>query len=78
MAGDLRDPKSGTTPTRRRRDRPMSAGQVLIVGVIAFGLAALLNSQTLLDMANRQPFNSASRDIALAITKPLHSIAGAS
>ena len=50
---------------------------MLIVGAIAFGLAALLNSQTLLDMANRQPFNSATRDIALAITKPLHSIAGA-
>jgi len=55
----------------------MSAGQVLIVGAIALGLAALLNSQTLLDMANRQPFNSASRGIALAITKPLHSIASA-
>ena len=50
---------------------------MLIVGAIALGLAALLNSQTLLDMANRQPFNSATRGIALAITKPLHSIAGA-
>src|SRR4051794_37492757 len=77
MAGNMRDPKPGTTPPRRRRDRPMSAGQVLIVGAIALGLAALLNSQTLLDMANRQPFNSASRDIALAVTKPLHAIAGA-
>jgi hypothetical protein len=54
----------------------MSAGQVMIVGIIAFGVAALLNSQTLLDMANRQPFNSATRGIALAITKPLHAIAG--
>jgi hypothetical protein len=77
MAGNVRDPRTGTAPDRPRRDRPMSAGQVLIVGIIAFGLAALLNSQTLLDMANRQPFNSATRDIALAITKPLHSIAGA-
>ena len=50
---------------------------MLIVGAIAFGLAALLNSQTLLDMANRQPFNSATRGLALAVTKPLHSIAGA-
>ena len=55
----------------------MSAGQVLIVGAIAFGLAALLNSQTLLDMANRQPFNSATRGVALALTKPLHSLASA-
>ena len=77
MAGNVRDPRSGTTPKRPRRDRPLSAGQVLIVGAIALGLAALLNSQTLLDMANRQPFNSATRGIALAITKPLHSIAGA-
>jgi uncharacterized protein len=77
MARNVRDPRSGTTPSRPRGDRPMSAGQVLIVGAIALGLAALLNSQTLLDMANRQPFNSATRGIALAITKPLHSIAGA-
>ena len=77
MAGNVRDPKSGTTPKRSRRDRPLSAGQVLIVGAIALGLAALFNSQTLLDMANRQPFNSATRGIALAITKPLHSIASA-
>jgi len=55
----------------------MSAGQVLIVGAIALGGAALLNSQTLLDMANRQPFNSATRGIALAFTKPLHSVANA-
>jgi hypothetical protein len=59
------------------RERRLSAGQVLIVGVITFGLAALLNSQTLLDMANRQPFNSATRGLALAITKPLHAVAGA-
>jgi lysophospholipase L1-like esterase len=77
MAGNVRDPRSGTTPKRPRRDRPLSAGPVLIVGAIALGLAALLNSQTLLDMANRQPFNSATRGIALAITKPLHSIASA-
>src|SRR5436190_19649372 len=78
MAHDLRPSRPATKPPRRApRDRPMSAGQVLIVGAIALGLAALLNSQTLLDMANRQPFNSASRHIALAITKPLHSIASA-
>jgi hypothetical protein len=55
----------------------LSAGQVLIVGAIALGLAALLNSRTLLDMANRQPFDSATRGIALAVTKPLHSVAQA-
>jgi len=30
MAGNVRDPRSGTTPKRPRRDRPLSAGQVLI------------------------------------------------
>jgi uncharacterized protein len=77
MARNVRDPRSGTKPSKPRGDRLLSAGQVLIVGAIALGLAALLNSQTLLDMANRQPFNSATRGIALAITKPLRSIAGA-
>ena len=59
-------------PRRRIRERPLSAAQVLIVGAIAFVLAALLNSQTLVDMANRQPFDSATRGLALAVTKPLH------
>src|SRR5436190_18242413 len=78
MAHDLRPSRPATKPPRRApRDRPMSAGHVVLVGVIALGLAALLNSQTLLDMANRQPFNSATRGIALALTKPLHSVASA-
>ncbi|HEY1279730.1 MAG TPA: DUF459 domain-containing protein [Acidimicrobiales bacterium] len=64
-------------PRRGSRDRPLSAAQVLIVGVIAFGLAALLNSQSLLDMANRQPFDSATRGLALAVTKPMHAVADA-
>jgi hypothetical protein len=69
---------SAAPPRRPRRgDRPLSAGQVIMVGAIAFGLAALFNSQTLLDMANRQPFDSATRGIALAVTKPLHAVADA-
>jgi hypothetical protein len=71
---------NGAGPPRRPeggRDHPLSAGQVLIIGAICFGLAALLNSQTLLDMAERQPFNSSTRGVALALTKPLHAIAGA-
>jgi hypothetical protein len=64
-------------PRRGSRERPLSAARVLIVGIIAFGLAALLNSQTLLDMANRQPFDSATRGLALALTKPLHAVADA-
>jgi hypothetical protein len=70
------DPRTRRRP-RKPRERPLSAGQVVVVGLIAFALAALLNSQTLLDMANRQPFNSATRGLSLALTKPLHSVADA-
>ncbi len=71
--------RNGPPPPRRPtiRERPLSAGQILIVGGICFLLAALLNSQTLLDMANRQPFDSATRGLALAVTKPLHAVADA-
>ena len=41
MAGNVRDPRSGTSPSRPRRDRPMLAGQVLIVLPLLFGLALL-------------------------------------
>src|SRR2546421_12706703 len=78
MAPALRPSRPPPKPPRRvPRDRPMSAGHVVLVGAIALGVAALLTSQTLLDMANRQPFNSATRGIALALTKPLHSVANA-
>jgi hypothetical protein len=48
-----------------------------MVGAIAFALAALLNAHTLYDMANRQPFDSSTRGVALAVTKPLKSVADA-
>ena len=35
MARNVRDPRTGAAPDRPRRDRPLSAGQVLIVGAIA-------------------------------------------
>ena len=58
---------------RKLRSRPMSAGQVLVVGAIAFVGAAFLNSQTLLDMAERQPFGW-QRTIAVDLAKPLHTV----
>ena len=51
----------------------MSAGQVLVVGAIAFVGAAFLNSQTLLDMAERQPYGW-QRTIAVDLARPLHTI----
>jgi hypothetical protein len=36
--------------------RPMPAGQVIVVGIIALGLAALLNADSLYATAHRQPY----------------------
>ncbi len=55
------------------RSRPMSAGQVLVVGAIAFFGAAFLNSQTLLDMAERQPYGW-QRTVAVDLAKPLNTV----
>ena len=51
----------------------MSAGQILVVGGIAFFVAAFLNSRTLLDMAERQPYGW-QRTVAVGVTKPLHTL----
>ena len=60
-------------PPRRKVTgaRPLSAGQVVIVGLICFAVAALLNASALEDMANRQPLGSFTRDAGRALTKPL-------
>ncbi len=51
----------------------MSAGQILVVGGIALFVAAFLNSRTLLDMAERQPYGW-QRTVAVGVTKPLHTL----
>ncbi len=51
----------------------MSAGQILVVGAIALIGAAFLNSRTLLDMAERQPFGW-QRTVAVGVTKPLYTV----
>ena len=51
----------------------MSAGQILIIGIIAFTVAALLNSRTLLDMAERQPFGW-QRSVLVGLATPLHTV----
>jgi hypothetical protein len=52
----------------------MAAGHVLLVGIIALGLASLLNAETLREMAERQPFDSPTRGVALAVTRPLERV----
>ena len=49
----------------------MAAGHVVVVGAVALGLASLLNAETLREMAERQPFDSSTRGVALAVTRPL-------
>jgi uncharacterized protein len=73
-----------TTASRRPRQarrsteggaRPQSAGNVLKVGAAALALAALLNSETLLDLAERQPPDSFTHDVGTAVFEPLHRVA---
>jgi hypothetical protein len=51
----------------------MSAGQILIIGLIAFTVAAFLNSRTLLDMAERQPYGW-QRSALVGLATPLHTL----
>ena len=51
----------------------MSAAQILILGVIAFTVAAFLNSRTLLDMAERQPYGW-QRSVLVGLATPLHTV----
>jgi uncharacterized protein len=51
----------------------MSAGQILIIGVISFTVAAFLNSRTLLDMAERQPYGW-QRTVLVGLATPLHTV----
>jgi uncharacterized protein len=52
----------------------MAAGHVVVVGAVALGLASLLNAETLREMAERQPFDSSTRGVALAVTRPLERV----
>jgi hypothetical protein len=61
----------------RRGPRRLAAGQVVIIGVIAYGLATLLNSSTLLKMAERQRLGSWQRSFYVDVTRPVHDLAHA-
>ena len=65
-------------PDLRRRpnrlpngDRPLAAGQVIVVGAIALVLAALLNAETLVSTFDRMPHSSAVRGIGLTFSRPV-------
>jgi hypothetical protein len=53
--------------------RPMSAGRVMLVGFIAFSLAALLNADSLYAQASRQPFGW-KRTAARAVVAPVREL----
>jgi len=71
QAPEPRPPARGVLPSGARGQ---SAGRVIAVGALAFALAALLNSETLEEMADRQPFGW-KRDVAVAATGALHTVA---
>ena len=64
-------------PSKPPRARTMAAGRVIVVGAVALVLAALLNSATLLDMAEGLPAGSRTRSVATDVARPLHDFASA-
>ena len=64
-------------PAKPPRARTMPVGRVAVVGVVALAVAALLNSSTLLDMAEGLPAGSRTRSVATGVARPLHDFASA-
>lgn len=62
---------------RPRSPRSLAAAQVLVVGVVAYAGACLLNSITLLRMAERQRLGSWERSLYVDLARPLHSLSEA-
>ena len=60
---------------RSRGRRRLAAGQVVVVGLVAYLMTALLNADRLLDKAEGMPFGSSGRSTALFFAKPLHRVA---
>lgn len=73
------DPAGPPSPLRYHDTgdaRPMPAGRVIQVGLVAFLVAALLNADSLHDLANRQPFGW-KRDVARAAVWPFRTVSHA-
>ena len=60
-------------PTRRQNGESLRAGQVLVVMVIALGLAALVNADALVERAERKPIGE-ERERSLALWHPVQDI----
>ncbi len=60
-------------PTRRQNGESLRAAQVLVVMLIALGLAALVNADALVERAERKPIGS-ERDRSLATWHPVQDI----
>ena len=58
-------------------DRPLAAGQVIVVGAIALLLAALLNAETIRDTFDRMPQTSSVRSVGLRLANPLYDVSRA-
>ncbi len=81
-----RDTVAGDAPAARRPRtlryhstagaRPMSAGRIILVGIIAFTLAGLLNADSLHAEASRQPFGW-QRSALLDLVGPVRSLSHA-
>ena len=70
-------PRRPPSPAAPPRVRPLAAGKVALVGGSALVLAALLNSASLLALAEQQPEGSRVRSVALAVAEPLDDLASA-
>jgi uncharacterized protein len=54
--------------------RPMAAGHVIIVALVALGVGSLLNAKGMLKTANGQNLDSTRRGLALAFARPLDDV----
>ena len=70
-------PRRPPSPAAPPKVRPLAAGKVALVGGSALVLAALLNSASLLALAEEQPEGSRVRSVALAVAEPLDDVASA-
>lgn len=71
--GRVRDPERPWPGRRRNRPGEQSAGQVLVVTVMALVLAALVNADALVERAERKPLGT-DRDRSLYLWHPVQDI----